>query len=169
MKISILVAMDQNRLIGADGSIPWRLPDDMRWFKEKSIGKPIIMGRKTFESIPLKFRPFPQRHNIILTRNPNYEAPGATIVHSVEAALEAAGDVEEIIIGGGTKIYELFLPVVNRIYLTVVNGRYQGDTYLPEMKLDGWQESYRQHHPADEKHEVSFDWVIWEKGVMSRK
>ena len=163
MYISFLVATDQNRLIGANNSIPWRLPDDMGWFREKSMHKPIIMGRKTYESLPLKFRPLPHRHNIILTRNRAYQAPGATVAYSIEAALMAAGDVEEIIIGGGSKIYELFIPFVNRIYLTLVNGRYQGDTYLPEFDLAGWHETFRQHHPVDEKHAVSFDWVILEK------
>ena len=163
MKISLIVAMDQNRLIGADNRMPWHLPADMRWFRENTIGKPVIMGRKTYESIPLKFRPFPNRHNIILTRNPEYEAPGATVVHTVEAALEAAGEVEEIIIGGGTTIYELFMPLVNRMYLTFVNGRFQGDTYLPDFDLTHWQEIFRKHHPADEKHVVSLDWVVYEK------
>ena len=163
MKISLIVAMDQNRLIGADNRMPWHLPADMRWFRENTIGKPVIMGRKTYESIPLKFRPFPNRHNIILTRNPEYEAPGATVVHTVEAALEVAGAVEEIIIGGGTTIYELFMPLVNRMYLTFVNGRFQGDTYLPEFDLSGWHETFRKHYPADEKHAVSLDWVVYEK------
>lgn len=163
MKISFLVAMDLDRLIGADGDLPWRLPDDMGWFREKSLGKPIIMGRKTYESIPDKFRPLPQRHNIVMTQNEAYEAPGTTVVHSVEGALAAAGDVPEIIIGGGSKIYELFLPYVNRIYLTVVNGRYPGDTYLPNIDLTKWRETFRQHHPVDERHEVAFDWIVLER------
>ncbi len=163
--LSIIVAMDQNRLIGKDNRMPWHLPADMRWFRENTVGKPVIMGRKTYESIPLKFRPFPNRHNIILTRNPDYEAPGATVVLTSEAALEAAGDVEEIMIGGGTTIYELFMPLVNRFYLTKVNGRYEGDTYLPEFDLNGWQETFHEHHPTDGKNEVSIDWYIFDKEI----
>ena len=102
--IAMVVAMDQNRLIGADNGLPWRLPDDMQWFVQQTMGKPIIMGRKTYESIPAKFRPLKGRHNIVLTRDHSYEAPGATVVHTVEEALATAGDVEEIIIGGGANV-----------------------------------------------------------------
>lgn len=163
MIISMLVAQDQNRLIGANNRIPWRLPDDMVWFRQRSMGKPVIMGRKTFDSIPAKYRPLPGRHNIVLTRNPEYKVDGLSVVHSVEAALAAAGEVEEVIIAGGTMIYTLFMPHINKIYLTQVHGRFQGDTYLPEIDFTDWQETYRQHHPADERHSVSFDWIILEK------
>lgn len=164
MFVSFLVAHDLNRVIGANDTIPWRLPDDMRWFRDKSIGKPVIMGRKTYESIPAKYRPLPNRHNIILTRNSAYTADGATVVHSAADAMVAAGAVDEVIIGGGAAVYELFLPLVNRIYLTVVHGRFPGDTYFPEIDLTDWREIYRQHHSADERHAVSFEWVVLEKG-----
>lgn len=163
MYVSFLVAHDLNRVIGANDTIPWRLPDDMRWFRKKSIGKPVILGRKTYESIPAKFRPLPQRHNIILTRNREYIADGATVVHSAAAALAVAGDVEEVIVGGGAAVYELFLPLVNRIYLTVVNGRFPGDTYFPKIDHTNWRETFRQPHPADARHAVSFEWVVLEK------
>ena len=163
MIISFLVAHDLNRLIGGNGTMPWHLPDDMRWFRNQSIGKPIIMGRKTYESIPKKFRPLKDRHNIVLTKNEAYQAPGATVVHTVEDALAAAGDVEEIVIGGGAKIYELFLPYVNKMDLTVINGRFSGDTYFPEIDMDEWYEAWTYIHEADEQHAHKFVWQILEK------
>lgn len=155
--------MDQNRLIGADGALPWRLPDDMRWFRQQTMGKPVIMGRKTYESIPAKFRPLPGRHNILLTRDETYTAEGATVVHSVAAALDAAGDVAEIIIGGGAQIYAAFWPMTNRLYLTLVNGRFTGDTHFPAYDPADWQETFRQHHPADDRHAHAFTWRILER------
>lgn len=163
MIISLLVAMDENRLIGADGALPWRLPDDMKWFRQRSMGKPVIMGRKTYESIPDKFRPLPGRHNIVLTRNTDYVAPGATVVHDATAALAAAGDVAEVVIGGGTAVYATFFPVANRLYLTQVNRRFSGDAYFPIFNREDWQQTFHEHHPADERHSVSFDWTILER------
>lgn len=101
--ISFVVAMDERGLIGRNNGLPWRLPDDMRWFREVTMGKPVVMGRKTYESIPARFRPLVGRHNIIITRNRDYRAEGATVVHSMEEALAAAGDVEEVMIGGERK------------------------------------------------------------------
>lgn len=155
--------MDENRLIGADGALPWRLPDDMRWFRQQTMGKPVIMGRKTYQSIPAKFRPLPGRHNIVLTRDETYTADGATVVHSVAAALDAAGDVAEIIIGGGAQIYAAFWPLTNRLYLTLVNGRFTGDTHFPAYDPANWQETFRQHHPADDRHAHAFTWLILER------
>ena len=163
MKISLIVAMDQNRLIGADNRLPWRLPDDMAWFKEKTMGKPVLMGRKTYESIPAKFRPLPGRHNIVLTRNREFSLPGCTVVHSVDEAITATGSVDEIFIAGGTEIYELFLPKVDRLYLTKVHAEFVGDSYFPELDESAWQETFCQEHPADERHPFSFTWHIWER------
>ena len=161
--LAIVVAMDQNRLIGADNGLPWRLPDDMQWFVQQTTGKPVIMGRKTYESIPAKYRPLKGRHNIVLTRDPSYAAPGATVVHSVEAALAAAGDVEEIIIGGGANLYAQLLPQSTRLYLTLVEAGLDGDAYFPEIEWPAWRETFRQHHPADERHNFAFTWLILER------
>ncbi len=163
MLISFVVAMDENRLIGADNQLPWRLPDDMRWFRQQTMGKPIIMGRKTYESIPSKFRPLSGRHNIILTHDLTYHAPGCTIVHSIETALEAAENVEEIIVGGGATLYEQFWPYVNRLYLTRVNGRFQGNIHFPKFEQSLWEIIYQQEHAADDQHQTSFTWFIMEK------
>lgn len=161
--ISVIVAMDKNRLIGADNGLPWCLPDDMQWFVQQTMGKPIIMGRKTYESIPAKFRPLQGRHNIVLTREQSYEAPGATVVHSVEDALLAAGDAEEIIIGGGANLYAQLLPQTSRLYLTLVEAELVGDAYFPEIDWPAWHETFRQHHPADERHHFAFTWLILER------
>lgn len=155
--------MDKNRLIGADNGLPWRLPDDMQWFVQQTMGKPVIMGRKTYESISAKFRPLKGRHNIILTRDRSYEAPGATVVHSVEDALAAAGEVEEIIIGGGANLYAQLLPKTHRLYLTLVDAELEGDAYFPEIEWSAWRGTFRQHHPADERHPFAFTWLILER------
>lgn len=160
MLISLIVAMDQNHLIGANESLPWRLPDDMKWFVEKTMGKPVIMGRKTYDSIPARFKPLHGRTNIIITRNPHYQAPGCTVVHSLAEAVAAAGDVPELIIGGGAQIYAESLPLANQIYLTLVGGKFAGDTYFPTFDRTEWHELFRQEHPADERHAYHFTWLI---------
>ncbi|MCP4415655.1 MAG: dihydrofolate reductase [Chloroflexi bacterium] len=164
-KLSMIVAMDKNRLIGVDNGLPWRLPDDMKWFVEKTMGKPVIMGRKTYESIPLKFRPLGGRHNIVLTHNRDYAAPGATVVHSVSNALQAAGDVPEIIIGGGANLYAQLLPQTNRLYLTLIEAEFAGDAYFPKIDWSAWRETLRQHHPSDERHAYSFTWLILDRDL----
>ena len=161
--LAMVVAMDRNGLIGAGNGLPWRLPDDMQWFVQQTMGKPIIMGRKTYESIPAKFRPLKGRHNIVLTRDRNYEAPGATVVHSVEEALVAAGDVEEIIIGGGANLYAQLLPQTNRIYLTLIEADLEGDAYFPPIQAIAWRKTFTQHHPTDERHNFAFTWLILER------
>ena len=162
-KISLIVAMDNNRLIGSNNQLPWRLPDDMKWFVDQTMGKPIVMGRKTYDSIPPKFKPLNGRKNIIITRNPNYEAEGCTITHSLDDALAAAGEAKEIIIAGGTQIYELTLPIANRIYLTQVDGTFTGDAHFPRLDYSKWHEIYRQTHRQDERHSHQFTWIILEK------
>ncbi len=161
--ISLIAAMARNRLIGAAGAIPWRLPDDMRWFVEKTMGKPVIMGRKTYDSIPPRFKPLKGRQNIILTRQPDYAAPGCTIVHAPATAVAAAGDTPEIIIGGGATLYRYFLPQATRLYLTLVDGEFSGDVYFPAYDPAAWREIFRQTHPADARHAYPFTWLILER------
>jgi dihydrofolate reductase len=160
MMISLIVAMDQNRLIGVNNGLPWRLPDDMRWFVEKTMGKSVIMGRKTYDSIPAKFKPLHGRHNIIVTRNPRFQAEGCTVVHSLSAALAAAGDAPEVVIGGGAQIYVEALPRAQCLYLTMVEGRFAGDTYFPPFDPVTWREIYRQTHEADSRHTHRFTWLV---------
>lgn len=163
MLISFVVAMDKNRLIGVNGRLPWRLPDDMKWFREQTMGKPVIMGRKTFASIPDRFRPLPGRHNIVLTRRRDYDAEGVTVVHSIEAALAAAGSATEAVVIGGAELYAQLLPQADRLYLTLIDAEFEGDAYFPELDPAQWGETYRQAHPADERHEYAFTWLIWER------
>jgi len=160
MIISLIVAMDQNHLIGVNNGLPWRLPDDMRWFVEKTMGKPVILGRKTYDSIPTKFKPLHGRHNIIVTRNAHYQAEGCTVVHSLAAALAAAGDVPEVVIGGGAQIYAEALPRAQCLYLTLVEGSFAGDTYFPPFDQSEWREVYRQAHEVDARHTYRFTWLV---------
>lgn len=127
------------------------------------MGKPVVMGRKTFESIPDRFRPLPGRRNIVLTRSDNYEAEGVTAVHTIEAALAAAGDVEEIVVIGGAELYTQLLPMAGRLYLTLIDAEFVGDAYFPEIDPAQWREIYRQEHPADDRHDYPFTWLILER------
>lgn len=162
-RIAYVVAMDNNRLIGRDNDLPWRLPDDMVWFRERTMGKPCVLGRKTYDSLPARFRPLPGRLNIVVTRNPDYHAPGALVVQSVDEALHAAGEVDEIIIVGGSALFRQLMPVVDRIYLTQVHGAAEGDVFFPEFNADEWQETYRQEHSSDEQHAYSFTWLVLDR------
>jgi dihydrofolate reductase len=151
-RIAFVVATDRNGVIGKDGALPWRLPDDMRHVRDLTIGKPLIMGRKTYESFPR--RPLPQRTNIVLTRDRSYRAEGAVVAHSKEEALSLAGDAPEIIVFGGAEIFRMFADDVGRIYLTSVDAAVEGDTYF---KLPGnWRILERADHPADDRHQYAF-------------
>lgn len=157
MIVAMIVAADRNGVIGVDGGLPWRLPDDLRWFRRMTLGKPVIMGRKTHVSIG---QPLPGRHNIVLSRDPAYVAAGCTVVDSVLAALTAAGEVEEAVVIGGAAIYALFWPYYSRIYLTEVDAVVAGDTWLPPFERAAWRELSREHHPADARHACAFDHVV---------
>lgn len=159
--ISLIAAVDQNGVIGKDGVVPWHLPDDLRFFRRVTMGKPVIMGRRTYDSIG---KPLSGRHNIILTRNPGYVAPGCTVARSIPAALAAAGAAPEIMIAGGAELYAALLPTADRLYLTLVETRVEdGDTFFPAFDPDAWQEVSREHHSADDRHACAFEWVILER------
>lgn len=131
--ISLIVAHDKNRVIGYENKMPWHLPGDLQYFKKVTMGKPVIMGRKTFESIG---RPLPGRRNIIITRNPDYSAEGIEVVGSVDEALALVSDVEEIMIIGGEQIFTQCLPLADRLYITIIHHEFEGDTYFPTY--EGW-------------------------------
>ena len=137
MKISLIVAMTADRVIGINKQMPWHLPDDLRRFREITMGKPILMGRRTHESIG---RALPGRENIILTHDTRYEAEGCCVLHSMADAIRKAGDQEIMVIGGST-LYEAFLPYANRLYLTLVEGHFKGDTYFPAFDPEEWRVS----------------------------
>lgn len=165
MVISMIAAMGTNRVIGKDNDIPWHLPDDFQFFKRTTKGHFVIMGRKNFESLPDRFRPLPDRPNVIITRQQNYQAPGATVVNSLEDALAIAKDQKEteaFIIGGG-EIYKMGLPVADKIYLTKIHASFEGDTFFPEFDESRWKELSKEQHPQDERHKFAFDFVIFEK------
>jgi len=160
MKISLIVAMDRNGVIGAGGRLPWRLSADLKRFKAITMGKPIVMGRKTHESIG---RPLPGRENIVITRDRNFRAPGCTVVHGVDAALDRCRDVEEVMVMGGAELYRQLLPRADRMYLTEVNAAVVGDTRFPEWDRAAWRELSRENHPADAANQYSYSFAILER------
>jgi dihydrofolate reductase len=166
MKVSLIVAASENHVIGKDNDLIWHLPKDMKHFKETTQGHFVIMGRKNFESIPHKYRPLPNRTNVVITRQDSYEAEGCIVVNSVEEALskaKEANDTEPFIIGGG-EIYRLALEnnLVDRIYLTRVHKNYAGDTFFP--KLNGnWRLISTEKHNTDEKHLCDYSFEVYEK------
>lgn len=152
--------MDRNRLIGRDNALPWRLPADLAHFKAVTLGKPILMGRKTYESIG---RPLPGRHNIVISRNPDFSAPGCTVVASVDAALAAAGDVPEVMVIGGAQLYAELLPHAQRIYLTRIEAGFEGDAWFPELPGDLWRERERSEHAPDDKNPHPYTFLVLER------
>ena len=160
--ISIIVAKSTNDVIGRDGALPWHLPDDLKHFKRLTTGKPIIMGRKTYESIG---RPLPDRQNIVMTRNTGYEAPGCQVVATPEAALAAATGADEVMIIGGSGIYDTFLPMADRIYLTRVHADVDGDVRFSVPADAGWEQVSLEPHVRDERHAHAFDFTVFERRV----
>ena len=146
-RISLIAAMADNGVIGIANKLPWKLPADMKWFREQTMGKPIVMGRKTFESFGAK--PLPGRTNIIVTSDANYRAEGCVVAHSIDAALHAAGEVPEVMIIGGASFYAQTLSRAERIYLTVVHHAFDGDAWFPEIDWDAWHEVTRVDRKAD--------------------
>lgn len=161
--ISFVVAMDRNRLIGAGDSLPWRLPDEMHRFKEITMGHAVLMGRKTYESIPEKFRPLSGRTNIVLTTQREYEAPGCIVVNSTQEALTAVAVDQELMVIGGAYVFEELLPLVDRLYLTEIDGEYAGDVYFPDLDLGDWREVAREEHSRDERHDSPFSFVVLDR------
>ena len=160
MGISIIVAMARNRVIGANGAIPWRLPDKLRLFKSVTMGHPIIMGRKTWESIG---RLLPGRTAVVVSRQPCYRAAGAVVARTLEEAIAACGGDEEIFVVGGAELYAWALPRAGRIYLTTVDADIAGDTFMPEFDPGEWREVSSQSHAADERHRYAYRWTFYER------
>ncbi len=163
MKIAMIAAVAENRVIGKDNDLIWRLPDDMKFFMEKTSGHHVIMGRKNFESLPPKYSPLPNRTNIIITRQEDLFIDGAHVVHHLDEALEIAkdNDEEEAFIIGGGEIYKLGLAVADIMYLTEIKESFDGDAYFPEFDRTQWTEVARTHHPVDSKHKYAFDFVTY--------
>ena len=154
--------MAQNGVIGRTNSLPWHLPDDFAFFKRKTSHHPIIMGRKSLESLG---KPLPSRTNIVITRNTDFQAAGVTVVHTLDDAIAEAKAINqhEIFVIGGAEIYAMALPVATTLYLTEIQKAYDGDAYFPAFDRSKWTEVSRVPHPADERHEVGFDFVMYER------
>ncbi len=141
--ISLVVAVAKNRAIGKDNHLLCHLPEDMRHFREVTLGKPVIMGRKTWESLPEAFRPLPGRHNIVVSRNAAYQAEGATVATSLEEALAQAGNADQVSIIGGADIFRLALPIADILDMTEIEADFDADTFFPEFRQEDWQEISR--------------------------
>lgn len=167
MIVSAIVAVSENGIIGRKGDLPWRLPDDMKFFQRTTMGHHVITGRKNWDSIPLKYRPLKGRPNIVVTRNAGFEAPGAVVVGSLSEALALArheGDTQAFVIGGG-EIYKEALRegLVDRLYITRVHAHIDGDTSFPSITTNEWKETWREEHAADAQHAYAFTFVKLER------
>ena len=162
MKISMIAAMAHDRVIGKDNQMPWYLPADLAHFKRVTLGKPVLMGRKTFESIG---RPLPGRRNLVISRNPDYQAEGIEVVGSVEAALAllAGSSVEELMVIGGGHLYAEMLPSADCLYLTQIDLAVEGDTRFPAFDDGQWQRIACESHPADEKNPHPYSFETWQR------
>lgn len=161
MVISHLVAASENNVIGVKNQIPWHLPNDFKFFKNKSWGMPVIMGRNTYESLE---KPLPGRINIVLTSKNDWQREGVTIAHNMDQAIDMAcqSDCNEIFIIGGGEIFAQSMDIVTRIYLTLVHVTLDGDTFYPSFDKSKWQLISEDPHPADEKHNFAYTFQLWE-------
>jgi dihydrofolate reductase len=156
--ISIIVAASTNNVIGVNGNLPWKISDDLRRFKRLTMGKPIVMGRLTWESIG---RPLPGRQNIVITRQAGYSAEGCDVVDTPAAALRFAGDAAEVMNIGGSQIYDLFLPKAGRLYLTRVHTEIDGDAFFPVIDEGEWVLFSTESHTASDANEFAFDFTSY--------
>ncbi|MCG2634082.1 MAG: type 3 dihydrofolate reductase [Gammaproteobacteria bacterium] len=146
MRLSLIAAVARNRVIGVNGELPWHLPADLKQFRKLTLGKPIIMGRATYESIG---RPLPERLNIVISTNPNFQAPGCCVAQSLAEGIAAAGDTPEVMIIGGEQLSRQALPQADRLYLTLVDAAVEGDRHFPDYDPNEWRESNRSCFDAD--------------------
>lgn len=158
--VSLIVAMAENGCIGRDNGLPWRLPEDLRRFKSLTIGKPILMGRRTYESIG---RALPERRNLVLTRNRHWQRPGVLAVHSLGHALGCVRDADQLIGIGGAEVYRLLMPFARRIYLTLVHAEIAGDTFFPALDPTQWVDVECQRHAAGEHNPYAFTFMTLER------
>lgn len=171
MIISLIAALTKNHVIGKNNDLPWHLPDDMKFFMQTTKGHHTIMGRKNYDSIPEKFRPLPNRTNIVVTRQPAFKAPGCIVVNSIDRGLEISrnnGEIETFVIGGAD-IYRLGMPHADRLYLTEIDAVIEGDTFFPDFDQKEWHEVSRTNHAADERHKYGFDFVVYEKNKKTTR
>ena len=165
MRITLIAALAANRVIGKDNALPWRLPADLKRFKALTMGHPILMGRKTFESIG---RPLPGRRNLVITRNRGYQAPGCDVVHSLDAALAACNGAEEIFNIGGAELFCEFMARAHRLELTEIHAVFDGDVFFPELAKSEWRESAREIHRDEDGIAFRYDFVRYERTDSNR-
>ncbi len=159
-RLSLIVARARNGVIGANGTLPWRLPEDLAHFKRTTIGWPIIMGRKTWQSIG---RPLPGRRSIVVTRDRGFRADGAEVAHSLDEAVALSADVAEVFVIGGAQLYAEALPRADRVLLTALDADFHGDTFFPLPSIGEWRESAREHHAPSGTRSFGFDFVTYER------
>lgn len=159
-RIALIAAVSDNGIIGRDNRLPWRLPADLRHFKQLTLDKPILMGRRTWESLPGLL---PRRRHILLTRNPGYQAPGCVLVHSLVEAMDAAGEAPELMVIGGADLYRQLLPQADQLYLTLVHAQVEGDARFPAWSARDWREIQREDHPTDPEHLLPFSFLTLER------
>jgi len=160
MQIALIAAMAENGVIGINNQLPWRISADLRHFKALTMGKPIVMGRKTWESIG---RPLPGRTNIVISRDSGFEAEGCQVVHSIEQALEAAAGYDQVMIIGGANLYRQMLERADVLYLTLIKAEVEGDAWFPQLEPEEWREVERQSHGADDNNEYDYDFVTLQR------
>ena len=163
MIISLIAAVGANDVIGADGDLPWHLPDDMKFFSRTTKGHHVLMGRKNFESIPDRFRPLPGRPNLVVTRNPDYTYPDAQVVHSIEDGITLAAQAgeEELFIIGGGEIYRQTMDQADKLYITHVDAEPEGETHFPSIDQTEWDRTLVSHHEKDDVHNFSFTIYVY--------
>ena len=165
MTVSLIAALTKNYVIGKNNGLPWHLPDDMRYFMQTTSRHTVIMGRKNYDSIPEKFRPLPNRTNIVVTRQPDFAAPGCKVVHSLEKGIALAQTLNEteVFIIGGAEIYALGMPLTQKMYLTEIQAEIAGDTHFPMVDKSVWTEVSRARHPIDPRHAFAFDFAVYDR------
>jgi dihydrofolate reductase len=166
MHISLIAAMDEERLIGAHNSLPWRLPADMQWFRKHTLGKPILMGRTTFASIG---KALPGRKNIVLSRDRTLHLDGCSVIHSLNNLEKEAEGADEVMIIGGGEVYGLALPLADRLYLTTIAASFEGDAWFPNLNETEWREVFREEHAADETNAWPYCFRILERVASGKK
>jgi dihydrofolate reductase len=159
--VSMVVAATENDVIGRDNGMPWHLPDDLRYFKARTMGKPMLMGRKTFESIG---KPLPGRTSLVMTRDPAWRAPdGVVVVRSLDEALDWGPDAPELCVVGGAEVFRLAWPFARRLFLTRIHAEIPGDTFFPKIDPHEWRETERTEHPADDRHAYAMSFITLDR------
>ena len=158
--LSLIAAISENGVIGRDNKLPWHMPADLAHFKRLTMGKPVLMGRRTWESLP---GILPHRTHVIFTRDRDYVAEGGFVVHSIQQAIDFAGDAEELMVVGGANLYAQTLPLASRMYLTIVHDHFDGDTAFPDYEKADWREVSREQHDSDERNPHAYSFLIFER------